>query len=137
MALYRAAPKDGAAWVTGASMGLGAALARKLANRGYTVYASARSADKLAALAAETAETHGGSGRIVALPLDVTDRGASKAAVDEIVARSGSLALAVFNAGTFFPARAFKLDAETFDKAVALNFSGVINGLVPAIEKMN
>ena len=133
MGLYRASPKDGAAWVTGASMGIGAELARNLARRGYTVFASARSADRLAALAAEEL----GPGSIVPLPLDVTDRAASKAAVEQIVARSGSLALAVFNAGTFFPMRAFKLDAEIFDQAVAINFDAVINGLVPAIEKMN
>jgi NAD(P)-dependent dehydrogenase (short-subunit alcohol dehydrogenase family) len=133
MGLYRASPQDGAAWVTGASMGLGAELARKLARRGYTVYASARSADKLAALAAEFF----GPGRIVALPLDVTDRHASREAVDRITAEAGTLALAVLNAGTFFPARAFKLDTEIFDQAMAINFSGIINGLVPTIEKMN
>ncbi len=72
MALYHARPQDGAAWITGASEGLGRALALKLAGEGWVVYASARNAQKLDALAA----SFGGAGKIIPLPLDVTDRAA-------------------------------------------------------------
>ena len=77
MSLFRASPKDGVAWVTGASGGIGYALCVALAREGYTVVASARSVDKLEALTRESV----GSGRIVAFPLDVTNEDAARATV--------------------------------------------------------
>ena len=132
MAVFKASPADGAAWVTGASEGIGMAVAQRLAAQGYTVYASARSREKLERLA----QAHSGPGRFVPLPLDVTDRGACARAVGRIVGESGSLALAILNAGTFVQIQAFNLDFEAFDKTLAVNLNGVINGLLPAIEAM-
>jgi NAD(P)-dependent dehydrogenase (short-subunit alcohol dehydrogenase family) len=132
MTLYHANPADGAAWITGASEGLGKALALLLAAQGWTVYASARSADKLEALSASFT----GPGRIIALPLDVTDRDANRRAVETITRDGGKLALAVLNAGNFFPVRAFNLNYEAFDRSLEINLTGVVNGLLPAIEAM-
>lgn len=132
MTLYRARPADGAAWITGASEGLGRALALRLASQGWTVYASARSADKLDALSASFSDP----GKIISLPLDVTDRDANADAVEAITRNGGKLALAVFNAGNFFPVRAFKLTHDAFDKSLAINLTGVVNGLIPAVEAM-
>lgn len=132
MSVFKASPGDGAAWVTGASEGIGMAVAKRLAAQGFTVYASARSADKLESLAA----AHAGPGRFVALPLDVTDRDACVEAVERIVAKSGALALAILNAGTFVPVSASKLRFEDFDKTLSVNLGGVINGLLPAINAM-
>lgn len=132
MSLYHAKPADGAAWITGASAGLGRAAALLLAARGYKVYCSARSTDELEAMARD----HSGPGAIVPLPLDVTDREASAAAVERIVAESGALALAVFNAGNFYPVRGFDLSHEVFDKSQAINYTGVLNGMIPAIDAM-
>ena len=58
-------------WVTGASSGIGAALARELADRGASVAISARNADKLREVA---------GGRMHVEPVDVTDRAATVAA---------------------------------------------------------
>ena len=60
-------PSDGAVWVTGASAGIGRATALKLADEGWTVWVTARSADKLEALTAER------PGKIMPLPGDITD----------------------------------------------------------------
>ncbi|MEZ5792497.1 MAG: SDR family NAD(P)-dependent oxidoreductase [Nitratireductor sp.] len=133
MPLFHANPSQGAAWITGASGGLGAALATELAGEGYTVYISARSADTLDAMASD----YKGPGRLVALPLDVTDREACASAVERIVSESGNLALAVFNAGTFYPIRGFKLDHGVFDKTMGINFFGVTNCLIPTVNCMN
>lgn len=129
---YRARPEDGACWVTGASMGIGEAVAIALADQGYTVYASARSKDKLSALAAK----YQGKGKIVPLPLDVTDRKSVEAAARKIVDEAGGLALCIFNAGTFYPVRGKALDHRLFEKTMAINFDGVLNGLIPAVETM-
>ena len=94
-AAYRAAPAHGSAWVTGASSGLGRGVALELARRGYTVFATARRADLLEELAAESA---GLPGRIVAAPGDVTDR-AGVAALYAGIEAQGPVALAVLNAG--------------------------------------
>ncbi|MCB5281935.1 MULTISPECIES: SDR family oxidoreductase [unclassified Arthrobacter] len=70
-----------AAVVTGASTGIGEATVRALRSAGWTVYAVARRADRLAALAAETGA--------VALPADVTDDAAVARLVDEVTRAGG------------------------------------------------
>lgn len=82
--------------VTGASRGLGAALARALAAQGWTVVADARDAD---ALEGALADAPGA----VRLPGDVTDAGHRAALVRAAVA-TGGLDVLVCNAGTLGPA---------------------------------
>lgn len=132
MKRFSARPEDGALWITGASEGIGKAVAEAFAREGFTVYASARSADKLKDLA----DANYGAGKIIALPLDVTDREANKKAVERIVTESGSLAACILNAGTFQPVRGKALRYEDFDFTLDVNINGVINGLVPAVEAM-
>ena len=50
-----ATPKDGLAWITGASTGIGAALVAEMVAAGWTVLATARGAERLDALAADIA----------------------------------------------------------------------------------
>ena len=58
---YRANPRDGIAWVTGASSGIGRGVALELARRGYVVAASARRAEELQAWRARPPALPGGS----------------------------------------------------------------------------
>lgn len=131
-AFYIPQPAHGAAWVTGASAGIGAALARKLAAEGWTVYVTARSAEKLHALAATGA---GESGKIIAAPADVTDTDAMAQIVERIENAEG-LALAVLNAGIYIPMRAQEFNAEDARKHFDVNLTGVSNGLAPAMQAM-
>lgn len=133
MSLYRASPSDGIAWITGASSGIGRQLALDLARAGYTVAATARSADRLDTLSGEAAAL---GGRILAFPCDVTDRQAMARTVAAIVSSAGPVALAVFNAGGYIPVRAHRLEAAAFDETFDTNFFGVVNGLIPVIEAM-
>lgn len=117
------------AWVTGASSGLGREIALRLAARGCKVAISARSADKLAALASE----HPG---LVPFPLDVTDSEASARVGAQIIAQMGVPDLVVLNAGigVFKPATQF--DAGDFRRAMETNAIGIANTLAPVIAKM-
>ncbi|WP_454288681.1 SDR family NAD(P)-dependent oxidoreductase [Rhizobium arsenicireducens] len=106
------------AWITGASSGIGRALALRLVRDGWTIAVSARSVDELASLATES------DGRIVAFPLDVTDKAAVDETVQAIEDRLGSIDLAVFAAGTYFRDYAVGFDSARFRAMVELNLIG-------------
>ena len=91
-----------AALVTGAGRGIGRAIAAELLTRGASVTITGRHPDALAAAAAELAAGPGGgdAARVLAVPGNVADPDARAAAVDATVARFGSLAVLVNNAGT-------------------------------------
>ncbi|MEM9723921.1 MAG: SDR family NAD(P)-dependent oxidoreductase [Pseudomonadota bacterium] len=125
---YIPKPADGAAWVTGASAGIGRAVALRLAREGWIVYATARSAEPLEALAAEHEN-------IRAAPGDVTDLAAMQAIVDRIAAE-GALALAILNAGVYLPMRAQEFSAEDAAKTFAVNLTGVANGVEPVLKQL-
>ena len=104
-------------WITGASAGIGAALAGKMAAEGWHVLASARSADKLSALADGHASIH-------SLPLDVTDLEATKVSLQD-----EALDCAVLNAGVYWPRRSEDFQADDYSKHYQVNVQGVANGL--------
>ncbi|MEM9277192.1 MAG: SDR family NAD(P)-dependent oxidoreductase [Pseudomonadota bacterium] len=132
MIVFTATPESGAVWITGASEGIGKAVAEQMAADGFTVYASARSEDKLKKIA----EDFSGSGKILPIPLDVTDRAACKACIETIIQESGKLAVVILNAGTFAPIRGKDLKFEDFELTLDVNVYGVLNGLIPAVEAM-
>jgi NAD(P)-dependent dehydrogenase (short-subunit alcohol dehydrogenase family) len=123
-ALFRARPGDGAAWVTGASSGIGRGVSLELARRGFTVYATARRADALATLEEEAAEL---AGAIIPAPADVTDREAV-AALHARIESETPVALAVLNAGGAFRDPPEDFGGEGFQRTFALNVQGVANG---------
>lgn len=118
------------AWVTGAGSGIGRALARRLAEDGWDVAVSARSAGDLDSLVAEM------PGRIWAFILDVTDEAANAKVVDDIESTLGPLDLVVLNAGSYFPVSAANFSAENFKKTVDVNLNGTANGLAPVLKRM-
>jgi NAD(P)-dependent dehydrogenase (short-subunit alcohol dehydrogenase family) len=83
-------------WITGASSGIGLAVAERLARTGSRVILSARSAERLEDLSREEA-------RFVGLPLDVTDERAVRDTVARIVAEHGVPDLVILNAGLWTP----------------------------------
>jgi NAD(P)-dependent dehydrogenase (short-subunit alcohol dehydrogenase family) len=129
---YRANPRDGIAWVTGASSGIGRGVALELARRGYVVVASARRAEELHVLAREA---NGLSGRVEPAPVDVTDREAMARTVADIEARA-PIALAFLNAGGSFDDAPGEFGGAGFRKTFELNVFGVVNGLNPLMNAM-
>ncbi|KUO62812.1 MAG: hypothetical protein APF80_03800 [Alphaproteobacteria bacterium BRH_c36] len=116
-------------WITGASTGIGRQLALSLAASGVKVAVSARSAGKLAELAA-------GNPGVTAYPLDVTDRAAVAAAAAEINDAAGGIDLAIFNAGTWHPNAAVDLDGAKAAKSMAVNYLGVVYGIEAVLPHM-
>lgn len=78
--------------ITGCSSGIGAAAARRLRERGWRVFATARKEADVARLAAEGFE---------ALQLDLADSASIRLAVDEVLTRSGGILDALFNNGAY------------------------------------
>lgn len=83
--------------ITGASSGIGAAYARRLASRGYDLVITARRTDRLEALAAELGSKHGID--VVTLPLDLGDPGSVSRLVQSIKERGLQVDYLVNNAG--------------------------------------
>lgn len=118
------------AWITGASTGIGRALALRLAREGWRIAASARNPETLQALAAE------GGGAIHIFPLDVTDAARSASVVVEIERALGAIDLAVLNAGTHTPSPADGFDASAVRCLVDVNLMGAVNALAAAMPTM-
>jgi len=108
-------------FVTGATSGFGAAIARRFAADGALVIATGRRADRLRALREELGE------RVHVVTLDVCDRAAVEAAVAELPAEVAAVDVLVNNAGLALglePAQAADLDA--WDAMVDTNVKGVM-----------
>lgn len=112
-------------WITGASRGLGAALAGEYARAGADVILSARASTELAA----TALALPAPGRGHAHALDVTVAGAFADALEAIEATHGPLDMVILNAGTFRPAGACELDCSEVRALFELNFFAVVSAL--------
>lgn len=123
---------SGSAWITGASSGIGRALALRLADEGWRVAVSARDAEALAALSGAPES----AGRLHPFPLDVTDAAAVEAGVAAIEAALGPLELIVLNAGTHQPMGAADFDAATARQLMEVNYMGVVHGLAAVLPRL-
>lgn len=117
MSARAARPEDGVAWVTGASAGIGRALAEELARRGWTVAISARRAAELDAMAATNP-------RFIAAPCDIADAASVEGALAAIEARGRPVALSVLNAGTFLPTEIDRFDLGQWRTQIEVNLNG-------------
>jgi len=121
------------AFITGASSGIGAELARQLARRGTRVHLAARRVERLEALAAEIAGA-GGSARCV--PLDVRESGAVQTAIAQAEEESGGLDLVIANAGVGRATHAKKLTWEQIEETLQVNVTGAFATLHAGLQCM-
>jgi 3-oxoacyl-[acyl-carrier protein] reductase len=110
--------------VTGASRGLGRAIARTLAEQGATVVAAARSLDKLAELAEEARKAEL-PGTIVPKALDVTDRAAADSLIEAVIEQYKKIDILVNNAGITRDSLLMNMEDEQFDAVVTANLKSV------------
>jgi NADP-dependent 3-hydroxy acid dehydrogenase YdfG len=113
-------------WLVGASEGLGRALAERLSAAGAEVILSARSADRLAEVAATL------TGPSIAVPVDVADTASVRRAAEA----AGQIDGVVFLAGLYWPMAAQDWNADQAETMCDVNFTGcarVMGAALPAM----
>ncbi len=120
--------------IIGASDGIGAALARRLAREGYILALLARNGEKLDALCSEINQAYGEQ-RVRAFVHDVAEYEKVPGLLRRIVADLGGLDLVVFVAGVNFPPGGIdKYDFENDRRMIEVNLIGAMAWLSPVAE---
>ncbi|MBB3033233.1 short-subunit dehydrogenase [Erythrobacter lutimaris] len=108
------------AWVTGASSGIGAALARKFSSAGARVILSGRDDARLQAVA-DTLDTE-----TLILPFDVTDEAAMHAATEQATTWQNGVDIFVANAGISQRSAAVDTDMDVYRRIIAVDLTAQI-----------
>ncbi|MCZ6474335.1 MAG: SDR family NAD(P)-dependent oxidoreductase [SAR324 cluster bacterium] len=125
--------KDGKIFITGASSGIGKALAEALAVPDCTLGLAARRMERLQQLKGEL-EARGAT--VFVYQVDVRDAKAMEQAVDAFANSAGGITHMIANAGVKSGGRLAGGTAERLTDVFAVNVIGVINSLVPAANRM-
>lgn len=124
---------DRVAVVTGAASGMGLAIARRLSATGARVGLL----DLQGEAALRAAKDLGASGaRAIGVQADVTDRGAVDAALDEVRAELGPIAIMVTSAGLDAFERFTEITTESWERILAVNLTGTFHCLQAAVPDM-
>ena len=127
-------PLQPTALVTGASRGIGAAIARRLAADGFRILLNFRSNAEAASSVAD--EIKAGGGQAELLQFDVRDAENVEAAVGRVIARGDEIAVVVNNAGVLadgpFPA----MERDSWDSVLRTTLDGFYNVTRPLIMPM-
>jgi 3-oxoacyl-[acyl-carrier protein] reductase len=120
--------------VTGASRGIGAAISRRLAADGFGVIINyAASADAAESLATEIEKA---GSRALAVKADVSDPVAVKTMFDTAEKEFGGADVLVNNAGLMLLSPIAETTDELFDRLIAINLKGVLNGMREAAKRL-
>ncbi len=125
---------DKAALVTGASRGIGAAIAKRLAADGASVAITyAQGAD---AAAKVVGDIEAAGGKAFAIQAEATDAAAVQAAIEQVVATFGKLDILVNNAGTAIPKPFMDTTIEEMDRVIGINLRGVFIATQAALKHL-
>ncbi|HKR00283.1 MAG TPA: SDR family NAD(P)-dependent oxidoreductase [Pyrinomonadaceae bacterium] len=120
-------------FITGASSGIGRSLAVELGRRGAALGLLARRADTLLEIVCEVEEA---GGRALALPADVKDAEAVRAAATQLRAKFGRIDVLVANAGIGMTTDARDLRADEVANVINVNVLGAVNSVTAALPEM-
>ncbi len=113
-------------WVTGASSGIGKAVAEKFAKENWKVAISARRVELLNEIAKNE--------NIFAYPMDVTDQSRTEETFKKILKDFGKLDLCIFSSGTYERKSEKGLNVDNVKKVIEVNFLGIV-GCVKAVQE--
>ncbi|MBJ7223967.1 MULTISPECIES: SDR family oxidoreductase [unclassified Brenneria] len=125
--------KNKVALITGASSGIGASTARKLAAEGIIVGLAARRKARLDRLVMEIVSA---GGQALALETDVTDPASCKTAAEELVAQFGRIDVLINNAGLMPLSDVDNFKVDEWQRMVNVNVSGVLNATAAVLPQM-
>lgn len=120
-------------FITGASSGIGRSLAVELGRRGASLGLIARRAETLREIAGEV---EGAGGHALALPADVKDAGAVRAAADEVRGKFGRVDVLIANAGIGATTDARALRADEVANVINVNVLGAVNSVTAVLPEM-
>ena len=118
---------DKTIWITGASTGIGRALAIKFAKNGWNVAASARRENLLK-------ELEELNQNIYSFPLDITDKEKCKEVFKKVEDKFKTIDISFFSTGTWDPGKEKEIDVEQIEKVMKVNFFGTLN-CIKSVEK--
>ena len=113
-------------WITGASSGIGKAVAEKFAKEGWQVAVSARRKEILDQMAKDP--------NISSFPLDVVDEENCKITFQKIISEFTEIDLCIFCSGTYDPKKEKEIDIKQSKFIMDVNYFGVLN-CVKSVEK--
>ena len=119
--------------ITGASSGMGEAVARHLAGKGAKVVAAARRAERIEALVADITKSGGDA---IAVPTDVTKKEDMQKLVDTAVSTYGRIDVLINNAGVMPLSPLERLKTDEWDQMIDVNLRGVLYGIAAALPYM-
>jgi len=120
--------------VTGASRGIGAQIAKTLADMGLKVWINYRSGEAEAKAVKETIESNGGKAEVIGF--DVSDEEAFVGAIKQIVESDGALSYLVNNAGITNDKLAMRMKTEEFMQVIESNLKSTFIGCREAVKVM-
>ncbi len=114
-------------WITGASTGIGKALALKFSKNGWIVAISARRKELLE-------EISSSNENIYSFPLDVTKMEECNKVFSEIKNKFNNIDICIFSTGTWNPKKEKEIDVEQIENVMKVNFFGTLNS-IKCVEK--
>ena len=128
-----ASEREKTALVTGGSRGIGRAVCLELARAGYYVAVNYRSDQTGAEMTLQQIREAGAAGEVIAF--DVRDESLSRAAVEDLTAKKGSIDVLVNNAGIAADELFIMMTKKRWDSVIDTGLNGFYNLTRPVMEK--
>jgi len=121
-------------FITGASSGIGAALAIEFAKRGATLGISARRSEKLQSIAQKCKES--GATDVFTYTVDVTNQDSSESTAKNFIASANGIDIIIANAGVAYSDKISSGEATQINQVFSTNVLGVTNSIIPFVPTM-